>query len=103
MAHLSFPDLLALVPQAPDWRLDWGGIQALWPELQALDACPQDPIHHGEGDVGIHTYMVLEALIADPDWRALPGADRELLFWAAVLHDVGKPGTTVTEDGRFRA
>ncbi|BBU56661.1 hypothetical protein KU6B_29260 [Mameliella alba] len=103
MAHLSFPDLLALVPQAPDWRLDWGGIQALWPELQALDACPQDPIHHGEGDVGIHTCMVLEALIADPDWRALPGADRELLFWAAVLHDVGKPGTTVTEDGRIKA
>ena len=26
MAHLSFPDLLALVPQAPDWRLDWAAI-----------------------------------------------------------------------------
>lgn len=103
MRNLSFSDLLTLVPEAPDWRLDWPAIRALWPELQALDACPQDPVHHGEGDVGTHTRMVLEALIADPDWRALPQADRELLFWTAVLHDVGKPGTTVTEDGRIKA
>lgn len=103
MAHPSFPDLMALVPQAPDWRLDWPAIRALWPEVQDLDACPQDPIHHGEGDVGTHTCMVLEALIADPDWRALPQEDRGLLFWAAVLHDLGKPGTTVTEDGRIKS
>ncbi|MBY6161591.1 AAA family ATPase [Mameliella alba] len=103
MAHLSFPDLLALVPCSPDWDLNWAAIQALWPELQVLDDCPQDPFHHGEGDVGIHTRMVLEALIGDLDWRGLPQEDRELLFWAAVLHDVGKPGTTITEDGRIRA
>ncbi|SMX35821.1 AAA family ATPase [Maliponia aquimaris] len=103
MRGLVFSDLLSLVPAAPDWRLDWAAIRMLWPELRALDACPQDPVHHGEGDVGTHTRMVLEALVADPDWRALPDPDRDLLFWTAVLHDVGKPGTTVTEDGRIKA
>ncbi len=103
MKQPSFSDLLGLVPQSPDWALNWPAIQALWPELQALDDCPQSPIHHGEGDVGTHTAMVLQALIADPDWRALPQADRELLFWTAVLHDVGKPGTTITEDGRIKS
>ena len=53
--------------------------------------------------MGTHTHMVLEALVADPDWRGLSDVDRSLLFWAAVLHDVGKPGTTITEGGRVKA
>ena len=69
---------------------------------QPLDACPQDPVHHAEGDAGIHTRIVVEALATSDEWRRLPAGERSVLFWAAVLHDIGKPATTKTEnDGRI--
>ncbi|MEM9344588.1 MAG: AAA family ATPase [Pseudomonadota bacterium] len=92
---MMFDRLTALVPTD---RVDWDAIWPLWPELARMDTCPQSPIHHGEGDVATHTRMVVEALVADPAWRALGVDDRSLLFWAAVLHDVGKPATTKHED-----
>ncbi len=59
--------LLALVPDAPEWSINWATIWPLWPELAALYACPQDSIHHAESDAGTHTRMVVEALVADPE------------------------------------
>ncbi len=102
MKRPDFAHMLSLVPQAPGWQIDWPAIWGLWPEFAALDTCPQDPIHHAEGDAGTHTRMVVEALVTQPDWRALPDPDRSMLFWAACLHDIGKPGTTKHEqDGRI--
>jgi poly(A) polymerase len=45
---------------------------------------PQPPEYHPEGDVWIHTRMMLEMLRADAP---------ATLAWAVLLHDVGKPPT----------
>ncbi|MBL4645678.1 MAG: tRNA nucleotidyltransferase [Hyphomicrobiales bacterium] len=97
-----FEKLRDLVPRGPEWSIDWSVIWGLFSELSALDDCPQDPIHHAEGDVGKHTRMVVEALVAMEDWQALPPIDQSILFWASCFHDIGKLGTTKhEEDGRI--
>jgi len=76
----------------------WAGLQQFdW--IQKLRGVPQDPIYHAEGDVHIHTKMVLEALISDPEWQDLTEADRQSLWLAGVLHDVAKPYTTEFKEG----
>ncbi len=98
----NFRHLLALVPPQDGRAMpNWEHIWSLWPELQALDSCPQDPIHHAEGDAGLHTRMVAEALVGDPVWQKLPLERASGLFWAAVLHDIGKPACTRVVDGRI--
>jgi predicted kinase len=100
-AFPSFRDLLSLVPAQDGSLPDWQAIWPIWEQLSHLDTCPQDPEYHAEGDVGIHTRMVVEALVADPIWQGLPVSRAAGLFWAAVLHDIGKPGLTKKEDGRI--
>jgi predicted kinase len=91
-------------PGPPDYRVDWDWLDREYDWIRNLAGCPQNPIHHAEGDVWIHTRMVCEALAALPSWRALPEVERRLLFSAALLHDVAKPECTRTEaDGRITA
>src|SRR5215470_7818565 len=93
--------LLDYCPAPPDWRLPWDEMLAEYEWLRELYSCPQDPIHHAEGDVGTHTRMVCDELVALPAWRGLSVRDRRVLFAAAVLHDVAKPECTKEEDGRI--
>jgi putative nucleotidyltransferase with HDIG domain len=95
--------LFAFCPSAPDWRLPWDEMDRAYPFLQALADCPQDPLHHAEGDVWIHTRMVCQELIALPAWRELPLEQRQVVFAAAVLHDVAKPRCTRLEEERITA
>jgi len=93
---------LACCPAPPAWSVDWPAILAAYPWLRSLDGVPQSPVHHAEGDVLIHTRLVAEALAAMPAWRALPATERAVLFAAALLHDIGKPGCTQIEpDGHI--
>ncbi len=93
--------LAALVP-SPGARVDWDALFRACPWLDELSRCQQDPGYHAEGDVAVHTRMVLEALVAMPRWQALAQADREVLFLAALFHDIAKPACTQTEpDGRI--
>jgi len=71
-----------------------------FPEWAALIGIPQEPQFHPEGDVWIHTCAVVDAMAAL--LPTVPEEHRLLLMWAAVCHDLGKPDTTVKEDGRIR-
>jgi len=61
-----------------------GLLKASLPEIAAMKGVAQPPEFHPEGDVWIHTLMMLENL---------PPRSRATLAWAVLLHDVGKPPT----------
>jgi predicted kinase len=88
-------------PVPPDWRLDWQSLNDEFSWIRAMVDCPQDSIHHAEGNVWIHTRMVSQSLVALPVWRALPESERAIVFAAALLHDVAKPECTREENGRL--
>lgn len=88
-------------PAPPLYAVDWERIEQEFPQLGRMEGCPQDSTHHAEGDVLVHTRMVVEALASLSTWRTLPRTEREIVFTAALLHDVAKPDCTRVEDGRI--
>ncbi len=93
---MHYEQLRALVP-APGKSPDFQACLAAFPALAFAKTTPQDPRYHGEGDVWTHTQMVVEALLALPDYQAAPRAEQEVVFLAALLHDVAKYSTTVVD------
>jgi hypothetical protein len=92
-------DLLALTPGPPAWQVDWAQLQERFSWIRNLACCPQDPVFHAEGDVGVHTRMVAEALARLPAWRSPPEEEPQSVFAAALLHDVAKPTCTRLDPG----
>jgi tRNA nucleotidyltransferase (CCA-adding enzyme) len=73
----------------------------LFPELTALVGVPQEYEWHPEGDVDIHTLLVVDEarkLIDD-----LPYSKKVTVMLGALCHDFGKPATTEFFDGRIRS
>jgi poly(A) polymerase len=65
--------------------LDSTGLLAqVLPEVEKMHGVEQPPQFHPEGDVWIHTMLLLEKL--------KPGGSATLA-WGALLHDIGKPAT----------
>lgn len=65
--------------------------------LNSLKKSEQSPKHHPEGNVWIHTMMVLDEAAKIKE----KSSDPDVLMWAALLHDIGKPGTTKVRKGRI--
>ena len=70
-----------------------------FPEVEALIDVPQNPVHHPEGDVWIHTMMVLDAAAQFRGEAVYP----EGFMMAALTHDFGKAVSTVIEGDKVRA
>ncbi len=71
-----------------------------YPELFAMIRCKQDTTWHPEGDVWTHTLHCMDAFARE----RLDDSEEDLIVGYAVLcHDMGKPATTVLEDGRIRS
>ncbi|MGA3343868.1 MAG: CCA tRNA nucleotidyltransferase [Terracidiphilus sp.] len=74
--------------------LDETGLLAeVLPEIAKMKGVEQPPQFHPEGDVWIHTLMLLDQL---PDGCSFT------LAWGALLHDVGKPPTFRRAPDRVR-
>lgn len=76
-----------------------GGLTFFTP-LERLEDTPQETDSHPEGSVWVHTLMALDtmATLRSGQWR-----DDIVLMLAILLHDIGKPDTTVTAEGILNA
>lgn len=73
-----------------------GLLPEVLPEIARMKGVEQPPQFHPEGDVWIHTLLMLEKL---------PAGCSPTLAWGVLLHDVGKPATFTPPsgpDGRIR-
>jgi tRNA nucleotidyltransferase (CCA-adding enzyme) len=81
--------------------LDLAVIDKLFPEVKALVGCEQEPEWHPEGDVWVHTLMVIDEARKRIDDLDRPRQVSVML--GALCHDLGKPPTTAFVDGRIRS
>ena len=88
-------DSLAL-NHSPDFAECVEYLGDVFPLLYQFADTEQDSIWHAEGDVAIHTDMVLSQLyeILVNDAEHIKGAQRQVLILSALLHDIAKPITT---------
>jgi len=70
-----------------------GQLLEVLPEIGAMKGVEQPPQFHPEGDVFVHTLLLLENL---------PQPCPTSLAWGALLHDVGKPPTFRVAPDRIR-
>ncbi|MBB5031158.1 ATP-binding protein [Prosthecobacter vanneervenii] len=82
--------------------LDWASRQ---PWAAPMRACMQDAQWHAEGDVWTHTCMVYEQVTRLAEYPDLSRQEQIMLLLVALLHDAGKPATTMLdpETGRTRS
>ena len=74
--------------------LDATGLLAqVLPEVVRLKGVAQPPQYHPEGDVWVHTLLLLDGL---------PAGCPVALAWGALLHDIGKPATFRVAPDRIR-
>ncbi len=70
-----------------------GLLREVLPEIFAMKGVEQPPQYHPEGDVFVHTLLLLDKL---------PAGASKTLAWGALLHDVGKPPTFHVAPDRIR-
>jgi len=83
--------------------LDIGVVDRLFPEMRALVGCEQEPDWHPEGDVWVHTLMVIDQARRLLDEAGWDRPRQVAVMLGAVCHDFGKPATTARVDGRIRS
>ncbi len=83
------------------WQLTknkaWSYLEEHFDWVRDMNMTPQDPKHHAEGNVAIHTQMVLEELIKSTAYQSLSTQNQEILWAAALMHDIEKRSTTIVE------
>lgn len=84
------------------WWMREIGIVGAFPEIAAMQGCQQDEVWHPEGDTFEHTMHVMNAAADICRRDGITGEDRIAFIAGAMVHDCGKPSTTVVnEAGRI--
>lgn len=65
--------------------------------LERLQSTPQSPRYHPEGSAWNHTLLVVDEAAGLKTKSAHPRA----FMWSALLHDIGKPSTTVRRNDKI--
>lgn len=96
---------MLLRARRPSIGLEWlhklGALDQLFPEIKALIGVPQEKEWHPEGDVFIHTLLVVDRARELIDELVYPKQVTVML--GALCHDFGKPATTEFLEGRWRS
>lgn len=95
-------DKILLKARRPSIAFEFLGETSLlrfFPEIESMVGVPQEADWHPEGDVFVHTMMVIDEAAG---MRRDDYDDRPLLY-GALCHDLGKPLTTEHFEGRIRS
>ncbi|MCC8152842.1 MAG: AAA family ATPase [Tannerellaceae bacterium] len=83
------------------WKItedkNWDTLRNRFSWVADMERVEQHSQHHAEGNVAIHTRMVLEELKRTEDFSALDIQEQEILWTAALLHDVEKRSSSCNE------
>lgn len=100
----DYQSWLDLVPNKENnWKINFTEIEkrfSIW--VKAMKICPQEPDFHAEGDVWTHTKMVMEWLVNSNEYQRLNSEKQEILFFTALMHDIGKPFVTTLDNDSGR-
>lgn len=67
--------------------------------LNRMKTTEQSKVHHPEGNVWIHTMMVVDEAAK----RRQQSKNPTVFMWSALLHDIGKPDVTYMRKGKITA
>lgn len=87
------------------WQLtknkDWASLERQFSWVAEMKYVEQHKIHHAEGNVAIHTQMVLNELLKLSSFQNLDEQDKEILWAAALMHDIEKRSSSVIKRWPF--
>lgn len=78
--------------------LEVGVFEQFFPHFLVMKETPQDKEWHPEGDVWIHTLMVVDEAATLVKNAPISEEQKLVIMLGALLHDVGKPETTYTDE-----
>jgi tRNA nucleotidyltransferase (CCA-adding enzyme) len=84
-----------------EWLRTLGVVAQLFPEIASLIDVKQDKVWHPEGDVFVHTQLVVDQ--AREQLEGLSDARKVTVMLAALAHDFGKPATTEFIEDHWRS
>lgn len=65
-----------------------------YPLLNLFESTEQDRLWHSEGNVRVHTNMVMNEMVKMRDFVESSESDKKILIYSALFHDYAKPITT---------
>jgi putative nucleotidyltransferase with HDIG domain len=95
--------LYSTKPSAALNLLEETGWLEMFPQLFNMKGTPQNSKTHPEGDVWEHTKHVVDYAVKIAQREEFSASDRIILLFSALLHDVGKPETTILNNSDWTA